>query len=266
MDASVRESLEHIRRLTTRCRVLLRDAPPDVWDRSSNCPPWQVRQLVAHMAAGGEQFRASVERGVAGSVEPPPEAQAREERLAQLAASEPTVILGRLARATTALENLYAELTDEQLEAVCFHRRGNRSARWYLEHRLAEVAFHVWDLERSLGLEPNLDREVAARLLPTLLESNLPRTYPTGPGGTGRFLLRESKLAKRAWLLDAVPGMLKVTPGEAAADATITAPPEALGLLVYGRRSLADLEREGLASVEGDRELAGRFGEIFASP
>ena len=39
-------------------------------------------------------------------------------------------------------------------EAICFHRRGNRSVRWYAAHRLAEVAFHSWDVQVSLDRDP----------------------------------------------------------------------------------------------------------------
>lgn len=48
--------------------------------------------------------------------------------------------------------------------------------RWYASHRLAEVAFHSWDLRVSLRRERSLSEPVAAMLLATLLESNAPRT------------------------------------------------------------------------------------------
>ena len=60
------------------------------------------------------------------------------------------------------------------------HRRGNRSVRWYAAHRLAELAFHAWDFQVSTGQTPTLDEQVALLLLPTLLESNVPRTYAAG--------------------------------------------------------------------------------------
>jgi uncharacterized protein (TIGR03083 family) len=264
--AEVDESLRHIRAITRRLRDDLAGLPPAAWDVPTNCPPWTVRDLVAHVVNGAESFRLNVERGVAGLPEPGQTEEERARRVQQLAAASPTELRAALVGATDDLEALYERLTADQLEAICYHRRGNRPARWYIQHRLAEVAFHHWDLRRSLGRPAALDPEVAAFLLPTLVESNLPRIYPHGPRGEGRFRLVVAGEPAASWLLIASPERLEVRPGGDDADATITAPPEVLALLVYGRSDLAEEERHGRARVDGDHALAARFHAIFPKP
>src|SRR5579884_2155019 len=69
-----------------------------------------------------------------------------------------------------ALDALMERLSADELETICFHPAGNRSARWYAQQRAAEIAFHRWDLLHSLGREAPLDEALAAFLLPMLLE------------------------------------------------------------------------------------------------
>jgi uncharacterized protein (TIGR03083 family) len=264
-DPDVRRSLGYIRDVTRRLRDELAGLPPEAWDGPTNCPPWSVRQLVAHVISSGEGFRLSVERGVAGLPEPP-RPEERERRMDELSAATAEERIEALDRVTDAIEDLYGRLDARQLEAICYHRRGNRSAHWYVRHRLGEVAFHTWDLQHSLDRDARFDEEIATFLLPTLIESNLPRIYPSGPGGVGRFRLTVEGEPAASWLLTASPERLDVARGDGAADVTITASPAALALLVYGRAGLADLERDGRVRVEGDRALAARFHAIFATP
>jgi uncharacterized protein (TIGR03083 family) len=262
----VDQALRHIRTVTRQFREQLSQLPTDAWEGPTNCPPWRVRDLAAHVVSSGETFRMSVERGVAGSVEAAvPEAE-RERRIAEIAASSPEGMLARLDEVTAGIEQLYERLSAEELEAICYHRRGNRTARWYICHRLAEVAFHRWDLDRSLGHQPTLDEDVATFLLPTLLESNLPRIYPSGPRGEGRFRLSVRGDPTQSWLLAATPDRLEVTRAGGTADVTITAAPSVLALLVYGRADLLEEEQDGRVQIEGDRALAERFHTMFVGP
>jgi uncharacterized protein (TIGR03083 family) len=263
----VDRSLRYIRALSRGLRDDLAGLPPEGWDRPTTCPPWTVRQLAAHVVTGGETFRLAVERGLDGVTEPVLSGAERERLIREAAESSPGEQLDRLERATDELEALYERLSADDLEVICYHRRGNRSARWYIQHRLAEVAFHAWDLRRSLGLAAAFPQDVAELLLPTLLESNLPRIYPSGPRGTGRFRLVAEGPTPTSWLLAASPERLAVErEGAGGADVTISAAPAVLALLVYGRADLAEEERHGRARVEGDRALAARFHDIFPGP
>ena len=265
-DPIVEQSLRYVRAISERLRDELAVLAPEGWDAPTNCPPWPVRRLVAHVVSSGEAFRLSVERGVAGVIEPPLTEEERARRMDELADARPAERIGALERVTDAIEALYARLEPEDLDRICYHRRGNRSARWYAQHRLAEVAFHTWDVRWSLRQEAVLDEVVARFLLPMLLESNLPRIYPNGPRGEGRFRLAVASEPDASWRLTASPDRLAVERDGDDADVTITAPAAALALLVYGRADLTEEERRGRARVDGDRTLAQRFHAIFPGP
>ena len=150
------------------------------WDTPTNCAPWRVRELVAHVTEGGEAFVACVQRGLAGSVDPPDgDARARAVRPSSRN-STAGAVAAALQAVTTDFAQVYEGLDDDALSALCYHRRGNRPVRWYAVHRLSEVAFHAWDVDLSLGRDPRFPASVAVLILPTLLESNAPRTYAAG--------------------------------------------------------------------------------------
>jgi hypothetical protein len=223
-----------------------------------------VRELAAHVLQSGQGFVDNVRRGLAGSAEPPTQ------HPPQLDSTEPSSVSRALTVTTSDFISLYDGLDDAQLDAICFHRRGNRSVRWYAAHRLAEVAFHAWDLSVSLGKEPVFDDEVAALLLPTLLESNVPRTYAAGlsveRGRGERFLLAVDDDPSARWLVTIDPDALNTRRGDAGADLTLEGPASALALLVYGRRELPRLVASKTVRASGDARLVDRFALIFPRP
>jgi ubiquinone biosynthesis protein UbiJ len=135
--------------------------------------------------------------------------------------------------------------------------------RWYAAHRLAELAFHGWDLNVSLSRAAIFSDGTANLLLPMLLESNVPRTYAAGlsemRGSGERYVLRTPSAA---WTVTVDPDLLHVERGQHPADVSVTAPPGVLALLVYGRTSLQD----PAIRVEGDSAAAERFASVFPKP
>jgi uncharacterized protein (TIGR03083 family) len=269
-DQHVERCLSSIRELSD---ALVRDLlvlSPEAWDGPTNCAPWRVRDLAAHIVTSGEGFVASIRRGLAGSVEPSIPSAERQRRQAELESADPATVARAVEAVTVDFVGLYVGLQERELSAVCFHRRGNRSVRWYAAHRLAEVAFHSWDLQYSLGREPKLDESVAALLLPTLLESNAPRTYAAGltpQRGTGeRYLLAVVDEPLARWLVTIDPDTLEARRGEAPADLTISGSAAALALLVYGRFDPHRLTESGAITLDGDPALAERFSLIFPRP
>ncbi len=262
----VADSIRHLRAESQRMRDELAGLSAEAWEAPSNCPPWPVRRLVAHIVENAQFVRHNVERGVAGTLEPAVSREDRETRLAELADTPPAAVADLLDRATADLEGVLDRLSADELERVCYHPAGNRPARWYAQQRLAEVAFHRWDVHRLLGHDATLDDEVARFLLPMLMESNMPRVYPRGPKGQGRLRLAVEGAPELTWLCTANGETLEVQRGGDDADVTITAPASTLALLIYGRADLAEAERQGRARIEGDRAVADRFRTIFPGP
>jgi uncharacterized protein (TIGR03083 family) len=269
-DPQVARCIDSIRELSADLVNTLLALSPEAWDGPTNCAPWRVRDLAAHIVSSGEGFVDSIRQGLAGSAEPAIGIEERHRRHAELEAADSQTVAGALQAVTLAFEGLYAGLSDAQLAAICFHRRGNRSVRWYAAHRLAEVAFHTWDLHFSLGRAPRLDETVAALLLPTLLESNAPRTYAAGltpQRGSGErylFVVGDDPLA--CWLVTIDPDKLEARRGPAYADLTITGPASELAMLIYGRLELHTAADSGALRLDGDRALADRFSRIFPRP
>jgi uncharacterized protein (TIGR03083 family) len=258
-DPHVARCLAAIRERSTTISDVVRPLPRAQWQASTNCPPWRVADLATHIATSGQGFVRSIRRGLEGTVEPAPGGSTPLE-------GGPPEVADALATVTDEFESLYDGLSDAQLDTVCFHRRGNRSIRWYAAHRLAEVTFHGWDLVVSLGRPVRLSTEVALLLLPTLLESNVPRTYAAGlsaeRGAGERYLLATTEDPAARWLVTIDPDALEVTHEAGPADLNITAPASMLALLVYGR---ADLRTCG-ATLEGDASHIDRFASVFPRP
>ena len=269
-DPAVDRCLAQIRELAGSLGDEVLALRADVWDAPTNCPPWRVRHLIAHVVMSGDGFRQSVERGLAGSAEPPHATGDRDRQIEELARSGPAALVEALNGVTDGMEALYADLDEAGLEAICFHRRGNRSVRWYAFHRLAEVAFHRWDFHRSLGREARFDDGVALTLLPTLLESNAPRTYAAGlsaeRGSGERYLLVADGDPTARWLVTIHADRLDVTRGGGDADVTVTGPAGYLALLIYGRAELDQLTRDGTLRSSGDAAVAERFVRLFPRP
>jgi uncharacterized protein (TIGR03083 family) len=269
-EPQVERCLDSIRELSAELVNTLLALSPEAWDGPTNCAPWRVRNLAAHIVSSGEGFVDSIRQGLAGSVEPSVGIDERHRRHAELEAADSETVARALQAVTFAFEGLYTGLSDTQLSAICFHRRGNRSVRWYAAHRLAEVAFHAWDLHFSLGHAPLLDTTVAALLLPTLLESNAPRTYAAGltpqRGGGERYLFVVGDEPLARWLVTIGPDKLEARRGAAPADLTITGPASALAMLIYGRLDLDAAAQSGVLRLDGDLALADRFSLIFPRP
>jgi uncharacterized protein (TIGR03083 family) len=265
-DPQVGRCLRAIRELSDLLVNEVRQLSAEAWEGPTNCPPWRVRDLVTHVVSSGEGFVDNISRGLAGSDDPPVTDAERQRHLGELAAASPRAVAEALDAVTSEFVHLYAGLTNEDLSKICYHRRGNRSVRWYAAHRLAEVAFHSWDLQFSLGQEPSLGDAVARLLLPTLLESNAPRTYAAGlsqqRGRGERFLLAVADELAARWLVTIQPDRLDVQPGDGPSDLAITARASDLALLVYGRASLASAH----VTLEGDLSFADRFTLIFPRP
>lgn len=273
-DPHVEHCLAATRAIAEALAAELTALPAGAWDGPTNCPPWQVRDLAAHIVSSGESAAASIRQGVAEQVDAGITAEARERRQAWLVESGPSGVATALLAVTDLFDRTYADLDEAGLSAICYHRRGNRPARWYVVHRLAEVAFHGWDLRLSLGEQPELADEVAALMLPTLLESNAPRTYAAGLSaerGVGeRYVLAVADEPAARWLVRVDPDALTAEPLDAAAapeaDVTITASASALALLVYGRRTLGELFQAKAVWLDGDAQVAERFSLIFPRP
>src|SRR5215213_3229547 len=116
-DPRVEQCLRAIREQAGALADEVRALSLEAWDGPTNCAPWRVRDLVAHVVVSGEGFTASVERGLVGITDPPPSAANRERRQAEVASGNPAKVAGVLEGSVAAFEALYAGMDESGLEA-----------------------------------------------------------------------------------------------------------------------------------------------------
>src|SRR4051812_24057527 len=116
----VDESIRRTRAISQRLRDEVLNLPPEAWDTPTNCPPWPVRRLVAHMVENGNFVRGNVEGGVAGRLELSESQEQRGPRLQRTAAAPPAEVAATLDQITAELEATLQRLSADELEALCF--------------------------------------------------------------------------------------------------------------------------------------------------
>jgi Mycothiol maleylpyruvate isomerase N-terminal domain len=84
----VERYLDWIRRLSDALVDDVRTRSTDEWDGQTNCPPWRVRDLAAHIVSSGEGFVDHIRCGLDGSVEPPQDTEAAQRRRPALEAAD----------------------------------------------------------------------------------------------------------------------------------------------------------------------------------
>jgi uncharacterized protein (TIGR03083 family) len=237
------------------------------WETPSTCPPWTVRLLAAHVARQVDSYINSVEQGLRGEEGVPEPRDQRARIMAEIAARPSAGIVAYLRETNDKFTKWFGDLSPEQLDTTGPHSHGPRTAAWFIEMRLAEMAFHRADLHQSLGRDGDLNQQTARFLLPMLLEMNVPAIVARDKtGGEGTYALAVGGEPGAVWRLAFRPGGLDVTPGAGDADATFETDASALARMMYGRVTWQELEREGRLTVSGNREAAERFHGLFKGP
>lgn len=235
---------------------------PEQWQAPSVCGGWQVADLVAHVVRNGWSILAFVQGALAGDPRPtfgPAVAHIQEE----IKAAGSHAAAERQQRETDELAGIVAGLDDRQLETVNEgHPSGPRTVGWACNQRLVEVAYHHWDLRRSLGQDGPLDEALASAMLPFLLDprgSSIMVRPPAEGSPPETFRLRSSGDGA-SWRISVSPGSRRVeaeASGPAGVD--IAAPAGWLALALYGRVGIAAPQFQ----VSGPADAAARFAGAF---
>jgi uncharacterized protein (TIGR03083 family) len=254
------EPRQSLRLLETEQRGLCAELlalTPAQFDLPSNLPDWRILDLGVHITRVSDSILLAAQRATVGDQTPAfgPAARPRE---AEIRTMTPAAWVDLQRSAYQRLTRIVADLTDEQLDRLDFpHPQGQRSIRWFCTQLLAEVAFHRWDLEASLGSGAALDDTLAAYLLPFLLDPAEPlfgmrRTQ----SGDAQFSLTSTE---RIWVLTATADGTTVEQRADGRGARIQAPPGWLALAVYGRVRID----AAAFTIAGPGDTADRFAAIF---
>ncbi|MFN8633411.1 MAG: maleylpyruvate isomerase family mycothiol-dependent enzyme [Chloroflexota bacterium] len=237
------------------------------WETPSTCPPWTIRLLAAHVARQVDSYINSVEQGLRGEVGVMEPRDQRARIMAEIAARPSAGIVEYIRTTNARFNEWFGHLMPEQLDVNGTHSHGPRPASWWIEMRLAEMAFHRQDLELSLGRSSDLDQETARFLLPMLLEKNVPAIVARDKtGGEGTYALAVRGEPGAVWRLAFRAGGLDVSPGDANADTTFEADSAGIARMMYGRVTWPELAQQGRLSMTGSATAAERFHTLFKGP
>jgi uncharacterized protein (TIGR03083 family) len=255
-----RRSLELLR---PEIEALNRDVAaltPEQWQGDSNCAGWQLADLVAHVVRNGWSFLAFVERALADDPTPPfgPAVQHIQD---EIKAGGPRAAAERQRRETEEFVSLVQGLPESDLQKEGRHPQGARPIAWACTQRLAEAAFHHWDLRHSLGQDGPLDAPLAAHLLPFMLDPGGANIMTkSAEGATPDTFRLTSTNDGSAWRISA-GGDGRTMEADASGPASLDVAAEAgwLALALYGRTPLAGAHFQ----VSGPPEAVERFRAAF---
>jgi uncharacterized protein (TIGR03083 family) len=272
---SPEQRVELIKSESQRIQQYLEARSNEDLTRLSACDAWEVRDVVAHLAASVDLYDATISRGIKGDSTPPKGLSSAgvSSLLTRLEENTQRVIDFRqnigdqlLTTFTTRCEDLtrlLEGLAGRDWEKLCYHPGKVISVATYVDLRLAELAIHEWDIRSKLDVSAQLSRQclpAVMDLMPAFVVGTLFR-----PGR-----MQTETIRFRFELTGLVPGNHDIvvengnvhmeSTGEAKASVTFGCDTETFVLLAYGRTSLNKAESEGRLTVQGKRKFASLIG------
>jgi uncharacterized protein (TIGR03083 family) len=249
-----------------RLVVTARSLRPEDWARPTNCPPWLVKTIVAHLVRNAEMFNVMLDTGLSGGQTFPQTNEERELRQKELGEMPNEALTEAFESSHRDLRDRLAGLSTAELEQPCPHPRWLMPASWIVDQRVVELAFHNWDLETSVGRESEIDNDVAQYILPAILENNLLLFRRSGVANPGSWSIHATGAPDATWLIRSSEDGATISRQADAADVAIKGDAAGLARWLYGRADLSELEAMGRVTVQGDRSRANSWRETFPSP
>ena len=256
-------------------KAFLETLDSQTWQSDSSSEGWTIEDVVAHLAVSAVGWSTNIKRAVAGD-SGPPEGQSflsSGER-----ASHPRGPAARKSRQESGaqvledfiaghrrLRKVLEDLSEEDWEKPCFHRRGVLPIKAFLTIQLQELALHGWDIRWGL--------DSAAELSPgslVVLSDLVPRWIRTAftPGLDLPIPVRyrfevSSPLAVHSDLIVTDDTFIIEPSGTQAADATFRCDTGNYMLLMFGRLQVEPAIADGRLSVQGSLKQAKNFNLWF---
>ena len=245
------------------------------WSLDSACEGWTLGDVVGHLTSGAESWANNITRAVAGDADPPPGQQflASGERgshlISQTAIAARQQMGAKLLEGYTAaysrLRQVLSNLSPEDRDKPCYHRRGPMPLQDYVSLRVQELAVHGWDIRSGLDNSAELGEES----LPILV-GKVPRWLRTAflPGQglptPTRFRFDVSgPVPIKEDVLVTGDGYQVEPSGGNQPDITFKCNTGNYVLLIFGRLNLDEASATGRLVIEGAKDRASEFTTWF---
>jgi uncharacterized protein (TIGR03083 family) len=246
--------------LTNQFEELAAGVHAQQWSGTSSCAGWSIAELVAHVAFGADYYARAISDAVHGSRRElwsggGDEAHAQQRTLMRASPAEGVSVLHERA---AQLNGALSQVDASALALEAWHMRGPRPIWMYIAMRVYELALHRWDLQKSVGTQPSLAREVAVPLVDLLLSAVLPQTFDRTAAGAGSADVALDFGSTRARCVLRISADEIRPIADMDARTTIALLPEDFVLGMTGRELWP-----GRAHITGDKELGRNFAALF---
>ena len=268
---SPEQRVELVKSESQRIQQYLEGRSNEDLTRLSACDAWEVRDVVAHLAASVDLYDATISRGIKGDSTPPEglssagvsslmtRLEENTQRVIDFRQNIGDQLLTTFTERCEDLTRLLEGLAGRDWEKLCYHPGKVISVAAYVDLRLAELAIHEWDIRSKLDASAQLSRQclpAVMDLMPAFVVGTLFR-----PGSmqteTIRFRFELTGLVSGNHDIVVENGNVHMeSTGETTASVTFKCDTETFVLLAYGRTSLNKAESEGRLTVQGNRKFA----------
>lgn len=261
--------------LSDELLTLLRQLAPDAWQRSTACPGWSVKDLVAHLL-GGNIGRLSFGRDHLLRKEsaraPTNNAELidwiNEQNAAWVQAAErisPPVLIDLLALTDRQVAEFFATLDMQAPAPISVGWAGEtRSANWFdVGREYTEKWFHQQQIREAVGAPGLIERHWFLPVIEICLRA-LPYTYQAVAADAGAtIVVRITGAAGGVWSLVRSDGDWTLYEGEAeAAAAAVQFSDDTAWRLFSKGLDQAELLRR--MQIEGDAALGAKIADLVA--
>ena len=272
---TVRQNIQTIRALSNDLAGFLHTLPDDVWrdpdTYASACAGWKVADVVTHLITIAGMKTMSVQRALRGSASPPMgyKRKSAEERFQELVGLREAFyedIFYEFNASCLRLNSLLVSLEAEQYDLPAWHPARVMDVSRLIELRVMELAVHAWDIRYGFDRNAKIN-PVAIPFLKGWLQNWLRWSFRPPANLEGgvrfRFELTDSGGEAHDLVVRSESFSLESADLAAEADVAISLDTSAYILFLMGRVNLRRSVRRGQIGLEGDMEVAARFGEWF---
>ena len=246
------------------------------WSAPSACAGWTAGDVVGHLSQGGFTWADSITRAVAGDSGPPAGQQPLRtgergsEETAQRAITfrqerDAGDLLQSFNEGYHRLRQVLATLTAEDWDRPCFHRRGVMVMNDYVALRLQELAIHSWDIRSGLDGAATIFQEPLATLVGRVqrwLTNSFVRDSSLASPVRYRFDISQPVAVRQDVVVNSDSFSIEAS-SDGPADVTFRCDTGNYILLIYGRVDLGPASGQTRVAIEGNPDLAARFGALF---